>query len=44
VASFYGMNVGLPVQDSRYAFPIILLIALVISLLLGWYFLRKRLF
>lgn len=44
VASFYGMNVGLPFQDSRYAFPIILLIALVISLLLGWYFLRKRLF
>lgn len=44
VASFYGMNVGLPFQDSRYAFPIILLIAMVISLLLGWYFLRKRLF
>lgn len=44
VASFYGMNVGLPFQDSRFAFPIILLIALVISLLLGWYFLRKRLF
>jgi len=44
VASFYGMNVGLPFQESKYAFPIILLIAMAISLLLGWYFLRKRLF
>lgn len=44
VASFYGMNVGLPFQESPYAFPLIILLALVISALLGWYFLRKRLF
>ncbi len=27
LASFFGMNVGLPLQDSPYAFPLILLVA-----------------
>lgn len=45
VASFYGMNVeGLPMKDNPLAFGIIIIISLVISLLLAWYFQRKRLF
>lgn len=44
VASFYGMNVRLPFQDNSYAFVFILVIAVTISSLLGWYFLRKRMF
>jgi magnesium transporter len=44
VASFYGMNVNLPLSKSPYAFYFLLLMSVVISLLLGWYFQRKRLF
>lgn len=44
VASFYGMNVSLPFQDKNYAFGFVLLLAVVISLLVAWYFQRKRMF
>ncbi len=44
VASFYGMNVNLPFKDSNYAFYYILIISIVISFLLAWFFRRKRLF
>ncbi len=44
VASFYGMNVPMPLSENTYAFPIILLVAVVISLLVAWYFQRKRMF
>lgn len=44
VASFYGMNVELPLKDNPNAFIIILFIAVGISLLVAWYFQRKRLF
>jgi magnesium transporter len=45
VASYYGMNVeGLPLDDSPYAFYYIIIISLVVSLLLAWFFRRKRLF
>lgn len=46
VASFYGMNVPVPFKsdDSPLTFFIILIFSLVVSLLLGWWFRRKRLF
>jgi len=45
VASFYGMNLkNLPLENSPYAFYIILVASLVFSVLLVWFFRRKRLF
>jgi len=44
IASFFGMNIPLPFQDSPYAVVYITLIAVGFSLLLVWYFQRKRLF
>ncbi len=44
VASLYGMNVPIPFKDSQYSFYFIIIFSLVISLLLAWFFRRKRLF
>ncbi len=44
VASFYGMNVKLPMMDSPYAFAAILVLSVLFSLLMIWFFKRKRLF
>ncbi|MBE3595943.1 MAG: magnesium transporter CorA family protein [Hydrogenibacillus sp.] len=44
IASIYGMNVPLPYQDSPYAFPVLMGLALVIGLSTGWAFYRMRLF
>ena len=44
VASFYGMNVPLPFMESNYALFFIIIFSVVLSLLLAWYFQRKRLF
>ena len=45
VASFYGMNLkNLPLEDSEYAFYLILILSLVFSAFLVWFFRRKRLF
>ncbi len=44
VASFYGMNVELPFQRASGAFFIILVISVVVSLALVWFFRRKNLF
>ncbi len=44
VASLYGMNVPLPFRDSPYMFFYIIIFSLLISLLLAWFFRRKRLF
>ncbi len=44
VASFYGMNVPLPFEDSKFAVVYIFIGSIVISLLLAWWFRRKRLF
>ncbi len=44
VASFYGMNVPLPFEQNPYAMYFIIILALLLSLALGWYFQRKRLF
>ena len=44
IASFYGMNVPLPAQESPYMSMIIIGASVVLSLLVTWYFQRKRLF
>ncbi|NND77126.1 MAG: magnesium transporter CorA family protein, partial [Flavobacteriales bacterium] len=44
VASFYGMNVDLPFRDVPGAFYYILIFSIVVSLLLAWFFKRRRLF
>ncbi|MCB9292648.1 MAG: magnesium transporter CorA family protein [Phaeodactylibacter sp.] len=44
VASFYGMNVPLPLESKGYAIYIIMSLSIGMSLLLAWYFQRKRLF
>lgn len=44
VASFYGMNVPLPFENSKMASVYIFIGSIVISLLLAWWFRRKRLF
>ncbi|MCO6493719.1 MAG: magnesium transporter CorA family protein [Phaeodactylibacter sp.] len=44
VASFYGMNVPLPLENKGYAIYIIMSLSVGISLLVAWYFQRKRLF
>jgi magnesium transporter len=44
VFSFWGQNVALPFQDFVYAFPITIVVALVISATLAVVFWRKRFF
>jgi magnesium transporter len=44
VASFYGMNIPLPLEGKPYALPIIVAVSISLSLLVTWYFQRKRLF
>ena len=41
VASIYGMNVPIPYARSPYAFYIPVFLSLIISLVIGWLFLRK---
>lgn len=42
VASIYGMNVPIPYQASPVAFYLPVGLSLVISLVIGWFFLRKK--
>ncbi|MBK9981276.1 MAG: magnesium transporter CorA family protein [Saprospiraceae bacterium] len=44
VASFFGMNVRIPFEDTKGAFYIVLILATSLSLLLVWFFRRKNLF
>lgn len=44
VTSIYGMNVKLPYQDTTHAFYIPVILSLVISVIIGWYFLKKKWF
>ncbi|MBM3439661.1 MAG: magnesium transporter CorA family protein [Bacteroidetes bacterium] len=44
VASIYGMNVPIPYQYSKFAFYAPILVSLMLSLLIGFYFMRKKLF
>jgi len=44
VASIYGMNVPIPFANSPYAFYIPVFLSMAISLVIGWFFLKKKLF
>jgi magnesium transporter len=44
VASYYGMNVDLPLKDHPWAFVIIIFLSIILSLFLAIFFRRKRLF
>ena len=44
VASIYGMNVPIPFSNSPAAFYIPVSLSLVISLVIGWFFLKKKIF
>lgn len=44
VASIYGMNVPIPYQDSKLAFYMPVVLSLFISLFIGWFFLKKKIF
>ena len=44
VASFYGMNVDLPLRENPMAVYYIVIFSIIISLLVAWYFQRQRLF
>ncbi|MBC7905104.1 MAG: magnesium transporter CorA family protein [Gemmatimonadaceae bacterium] len=44
VASIYGMNVPIPYSNSPFAFYIPVFLSLFISLIIGWFFLRKKIF
>ncbi|MFT3844012.1 MAG: magnesium transporter CorA family protein [Lacibacter sp.] len=44
VASIYGMNVPIPGAETKFAFYFPIIISLILSLLIGFYFMRKKLF
>lgn len=44
VASIYGMNVPIPYAGSPFAFYIPVFLSLAISLVIGWFFLKKKIF
>lgn len=44
VASIYGMNVPIPYASSPFAFYIPVFLSLLISLVIGWFFLKKKIF
>ena len=44
VASIYGMNVPIPYQESPIAFYIPVFLSIVISLAIGWFFLKRKIF
>mgnify|MGYP000130460396 CR=1 FL=1 len=41
VSSFWGMNVNLPFQDSKFGFPIMILISVALTLIVTWWLKRK---
>jgi magnesium transporter len=44
VASVYGMNVDLPYQHSNHAFYIPIILSLIVSIAISWYFMKKKWF
>ncbi len=44
IASLFGMNVPSGFEHSQYAFYIVAFLSLVIALIIGWFFLRKKIF
>jgi magnesium transporter len=44
VASIYGMNVPIPYQEKQHAFYIPIILALSISIIMAWFFVKKKWF
>lgn len=44
VASFFGMNVPNGMENKSIAFPVILILSIILSVLVAWIFRRRRLF
>src|SRR5690606_9406130 len=44
IASIFGMNVPNGFEGSPYAFYIVVFVSLIISLIIGWLFLRKKIY
>jgi magnesium transporter len=44
VTGIYGMNVPIPYSSSRYAFYIPILLSIGISIIISWYFMKKKWF
>lgn len=44
ISSIFGMNVPSGFENSSYAFYIVVFITLAISFIIGWFFLRKKIF
>lgn len=44
IASIFGMNVKSGFEESRYAFYIVVFLSLIIAGVIGWLFLRKKIF
>jgi len=44
VAGIYGMNVPIPYQNSAHAFYIPMILSVVASIILSWYFMKKKWF
>lgn len=44
VTGIYGMNVPIPYSSSRYAFYIPILLSISISIIISWYFMKKKWF
>lgn len=44
IASFYGMNVRLPGEDAPYSFVFVFTLCIIISAIMGYYFVKKKWF
>jgi len=44
IASIYGMNVPIPYSDSKAAFYIPVFLSMAISVVIGWFFLKRKIF
>ncbi|NNV55706.1 magnesium transporter CorA family protein [Limnovirga soli] len=44
VASIYGMNVEIPFAHSQHAFYIPIILSMVVSVIIAWYFMKKKWF
>ena len=42
ISSFWGMNVGLPLQNSQYGFIVMIIISVILTLLVSWWLKRRN--
>jgi len=42
VTSIYGMNVDIPYSHSHYAFYVVMLLSIGISIIISWYFMKRN--